>query len=182
MGARRYSCGSRICDSIAMLRRWIPLVFVLAVTAVGLTMGRKESSAQKDIAADSVQHVKGISGRVEIWEGNFMPVIAPGKIGGTITAGANRRVRAHEPVKLSPGGLAQTRRDTVLTALIAETVSDSTGHFFMNVPPGTYSVFVEENGGWYYNGWNGDGVQGGVTVLPDSTSDIIIKITTKATY
>lgn len=158
------------------------IVFVLALTAVGLTMGRKESSVQKGAVADSTQKTCGIFGRVEIWEGNFMPVIAPGKTGGTITAGAGRRVRAHEPVRLSPGGLAQTRRETVPTKFIAETVCDSTGRFFLNVPPGTYSVFVDENGGWYYNGWNGDGVQGGVTVLPDSSSEIIIKITTKATY
>lgn len=182
MGASRCNCGSKTCGRIAMMRRWMLVVFVLALTSVGLTMGRKESSVQKDVAADSVLHRSAISGRVEIWEGNFMPVVAPGKIGGTITAGANRRVRVHEPVKLSPGGLAQARRDTVLTTLIAETVSDSAGQFSVSVSPGTYSVFVEENGGWYYNGWNGDGVQGGVTVLSDSTSDILIKITTKATY
>lgn len=165
-----------------MMGRMIPIVFVLALTAVGLTMGRKESSVTKENTADSTREISGISGRVEIWEGNFMPVIAPGRTGGTITAGANRRVRVHEPVTLNPGGLAQARRDSVLTELIAETTSDSIGRFFISVPPDTYSVFVEENGGWYYNGWDGNGIQGGIIVLPDSISEITIKITTKATY
>ena len=182
MGASRCSCGLKTCGSIAMMSRMIPIVFVLALTAVGLTMGRKESSPSLYVAPYSSKKACGLPGRVKIWEGTFMPVLAPGRGGGTFTAGTGRRVRAHEPVRLSPGGLAQVRRETVPTKLIAETISDSTGQFFINVPPGTYSVFVEENDAWYYNGWDGNGVQGGVTVFPDSTSEIIIKITTKATY
>jgi hypothetical protein len=153
-----------------MIRGAIPVVFVLALTVAALSMGRKEVPAT------------GIRGSVEIWEGNFMPMIGPGGSGGAITPGAGRRVRAHEPVRLSAQGAAQARRDTVMTRLIAETVCDSIGHFFLAVPPGTYSVFVEESGGWYYNGWSGDGVQGAVTVSSDSATAIVIKITAKAAF
>jgi hypothetical protein len=65
---------------------------------------------------------------------------------------------------------------------VAETLCDNDGRFFIPLPPGDYSVFVEEEGGWYFNGWNGEGVQGGVTVEPDKRIEILIKITTKATF
>jgi hypothetical protein len=153
-----------------MMGRAIPFVFVLALTVVALSMGRKEVPAT------------GIRGTVEICEGNFMPMIGPGGSGGQITPGAGRRVRAHEPVHLDAQGLAQARRDSVTTPLIAEAVCDFAGHFFLAVPPGTYSVFVEERSGWYYNGWNSDGVQGAVTVSADSVAAIVIKITSKAAF
>jgi len=181
MGASRCSCGSRTCGSLVRMGRLIPVVFVLALTVTALSMGRKEAPAQKSAPA-SAMPACGIRGSVEIWEGNFMPMIAPGRSGGAITPGAGRRVRAHEPVHMGAQGLAQARRDTVTTALVAETICDSSGRFFLAVPPGTYSVFVEERGGWYYNGWNGEGVQGAVTVPPDSVAGIVIKITSKATF
>jgi len=181
MGASRCSCGSRTCGNLGLTGRLIPVVFVLSLAVVALPMGRKEAPAQKSVPVSALP-ATGIRGRVEIWEGNFMPMIAPGRSGGTITPGAGRRVRALEPVRLTAQGLAQARRDTVNTPLIAETVCDSAGHFFLAVPPGTYSVFVEERGGWYYNGWNGEGVQGAVIVSPDSAAAIVIKITAKATF
>jgi hypothetical protein len=170
MAASRCSCESRTCGRLVVRGRAFSIVLVLALAAVALSMGRKEAPAT------------GIRGNVEIWEGNFMPVISPGTSGGKIIPGAGRRVRAHEPVHVSAQGLAQARRDTVTTPLVAETVCDSAGHFFLAVPPGTYSVFVEENGGWYYNGWNGEGIQGAVTVPRDSIAAVVIKITTKATF
>ena len=181
MGASRCSCGSRTCGSRWVMGRLIPAVFVLTLTAAALSMGRKEAPAQKSVPVSALPAC-GILGSVEIWEGNFMPMIAPGRSGGKITPGAGRRVRAYEPVRLKAQGLAQARRDTVTAPLIAETVCDSSGRFFLAVPPGTYSVFVEERGGWYYNGWNGEGVQGAVTVSPDSAAAIVIKITAKATF
>jgi hypothetical protein len=181
MGASRCSCGSRTCGSVGLMGRAIPIVFVLSLTVVALSMGRKEA-APRDSTAVSATPSSGIRGRVEVWEGNFMPMVSPGRSSGTILSGAGRRIRVYEAVRMGAQGLAQARRDTVTTPLVAETVCDSSGRFLMAVPPGTYSVFVEESGGWYYNGWNNDGVQGAVTVYPDSISDIVIKITTKATF
>lgn len=161
--------------------RLIPIVFVLILTIVALGMGRKESSQEKAVAADSTDFTSGILGRVEVWEGNFMPMMEPGR-GGKITPAIGRRVRLHDPVTMNAGGLAQAKRDSVATTLIAETVTDSTGQFRFSVSPGDYSIFVEENGGWYYNGWNSEGVQGAVAVHADSVSDVLIKITTKAIH
>jgi len=124
---------------------------------------------------------QGITGRVEVWEGNFMPMIDQKSTNNKITPAAGRRVRVHEPLKVG-GGMASAKRGEVPTAMVAETMTDSTGQFAVAVPAGTYSIFVEEEGDWYYNGWNGEGIQGAVTVEPDQTSEVLIKITTKATF
>jgi len=148
---------------------------------MAVAMGRKDAKPRLVSVTDTTVVREGITGRVEIWEGNFMPMIEPARRNAQIKPCAGCRVRVHEPVIVG-GGLVSARRDTVLTPLVAEVVCDSMGHFSSPVKPGTYSVFVEENGGWYFNGWNGDGVQGAVTVLPDSVTEIIIKVTTKATF
>ncbi len=99
-----------------------------------------------------------------------MPPVDPQHPRGKILPGALRRVRVHEPVRTA-GGLTSARRDSVPTQMIAETVTDSSGRFFLPMPPGVYSVFVEEDSSWYFNGWNGEGIQGAVTVEPGKPSE-----------
>lgn len=163
-----------------MLRRiMLPGMAALLCAAAVWAMGRKQ--ADETPAPPPATVTQGVTGKVEIWEGNFMPMVEPSRGGGTITPGAGLRVRLHEPVTMG-GGLASARRDSVATKLVAEAVTDNLGRFAMSAAPGLYSIFVEQDGAWYYNGWNGDGVQGAVTVPPDSVADVLIKVTTKATF
>jgi hypothetical protein len=163
--------------------RWLALILLLLVIVLPVAArGRKDAPERKPNAVpDSAQMREGIRGKIEVWEGNFMPMMDPRTASGKITPGIGRRVRVHEPLKLSMGH-SSARRDSVPTALVAEAVSDSSGRFFIPVKPGTYSIFVEESGGWYYNGWNGEGVQGAVTVESGKVTDVVIKITAKAVY
>ncbi len=159
---------------------------LLAVAALALGMGRKEAPERHTATISNPATVidttaEGIHGTVEIWEGNFMPPVDPQHPRGKILPGAQRRVRAYEPVTTA-GGLASARRDSVPTRMIAETVTDSSGRFFLPVRPGVYSVFVEEDSSWYFNGWNGEGIQGAVTVQAGKPSAMLIKVTTKATF
>jgi hypothetical protein len=164
-----------------MKRALVLAVALLTLTALVMAMGSKEAPERKSHAADSTAVRQGISGRVEIWEGNFMPMVDPVKAAKQVRPAIGRRVRAHLPVKMD-GSLATAKRDSIPTALVAETVTDSSGAFFMPTPAGSYSVFVEEAEGWYFNGWNGDGIQGAVTVDSGKSGEILIKITTKAIY
>jgi hypothetical protein len=165
-----------------MKRWWMLTIMLLVLIPAVFAMGRKAARETRTVHAyDSVMVREGITGRVEIWEGNFMPMMAPGKAGGKIIPGAGLRVRIHEPVRMSDG-LATAQHDTVRSKLVVEAVCDSSGHFRVAVRPGTYSVFVEHNGGWYANSWDGAGVQGAATVEPGKLSEILIKITDKATF
>lgn len=155
------------------------LVIALSLAAMTFTMCCKQTRTTAGTAGTPV--TTGITGRVEVWEGNFMPPIAPERRNNQIKPGAGRRVRVHQPVKVE-GGLADAKRAQISTPLVAEVMTDSAGYFAISIPPGTYSIFVEENGGWYYNGWNEQGIQGAVTVEEGRTSEVVIKISTKATY
>lgn len=170
-----------------MTRSRLSLTIVLALTAMTFTMCCKQTRSTTDTKTDlsagtTPTPVKtGIVGRVEIWEGNFMPPVEPERRKNQIKPGVGRRVRVHEPVKVE-GGLASAKRGEISTKVVAEVVADTAGHFAVAVPPGTYSIFVEEDGGWYYNGWNEQGIQGAVTVEEGKTTEAVIKITTKATF
>ena len=169
-----------------MSKSRIAIMLGLSLLAVTFTMCCKQTKSTteetKSGASAEAQTVKqGITGRVEIWEGNFMPAIDEKRTNNKITPGAGRRVRVHESVKFE-GAMNTTKHETIPTPIVAEVIADSAGQFAIAVPPGTYSIFVEENGGWYNNGWNDQGIQGAVIVEPDKTSEIVIKITTKATF
>jgi hypothetical protein len=164
----------------AIFKYIIAVAMLLTLCSLVTAMGRKEAKERKAPPAPA-EIRQGIQGKVEIWEGNFMPMIDKSKGRNQIKPGIHRRVRLHEPVKISESG-AGARRDTILTRLVKETLTDSSGQFVMPTEPGTYSIFVEDEGGWYYNGFNGEGIQGEVTVKPQEVSTILIKITTKATF
>lgn len=148
------------------------LLAVLALSVMASAMGRKEKKSA------GIQ--TGIKGKVEIWEGNFMPMTDPKSGGGKVTPASDRMVRLYEPVH--SGGLAKARQDSISTKLVAEAKCNAAGEFVLEAPPGKYSIFVEEGGGWYFNGFDGEGVQGAVTVEAGKLTDFTIKITTKATF
>jgi hypothetical protein len=147
-------------------------IATLTLAALAAGMGRKEKSAKIST---------GIQGKVEIWEGNFMPMIDPKSTSNKITPGAGRRVRVYAPLTVA-GGLMSAQRDSIESELVAETRCDKSGMFMLDVPAGTYSVFVEEGAGWYANGFDGDGVQGAVVVSAGKLTEVTLKITAKATY
>jgi hypothetical protein len=162
-----------------MVKKTLFIGLLLISSFIFMGMGSKPAPEKHATAVVEVK--QGISGKVEIWEGNFMPMVDPKSTNHKVTPGAGRRVRIHQPVKME-GGLALAKRDSVNSPLVAETLSDSVGKFLVSVQPGTYSVFVEEAGSWYANSWNGDGVQGAVVVESGKITDMLIKITSKATF
>ncbi len=171
-----------------MSKSRIAFALGLCLAALTFTMCCKQSKSTTETAGTSLasadqkdQLKQGIRGRVEIWEGNFMPMVDKSSSNNKITPGAGRRVRLHEPLKVG-GGIASSKHETIPTPIVAEVMADSAGRFAMAAAPGSYSIFVEDSGGWYNNGWNDQGIQGAVTVKPDSVSEVLIKITNKATF
>ena len=171
-----------------MSKSRMAFILGICVAALTFTMCCKQTKSSADTAKDGSaastlqsELKQGIRGRVEVWEGNFMPMVDKGSANNKITPGAGRRVRLHEPLKVG-GGIASAKRETVATPLVAEVMADSAGRFAIPAAPGAYSIFVEDSGGWYNNGWNEQGIQGAVTVQPDSVTELLIKITNKATF
>lgn len=161
-----------------MRSKFIRVIALFCVAAAALGMGRKEAPEREEHPPKPVQ---GVSGRVEIWEGDFMPMVDPKSPNHSVTPGAGRHVRLHEPLRMS-GGMAAARHDSIPTPLVGEAVCGDDGAFFLAVRPGVYSIFVEDEGGWYFNGFNGEGIQGAVTVEEGQVTDVLIKVTSKATF
>lgn len=154
--------------------RRIKLLAILLVAVSALGMGRKEAKDQKAPPSP----ISGVTGKVEIWEGNFMPMLDKETRDKQIKPGAGLRVRLYEPVKGLPGASV----DSVAAVLIAETTCNENGMFTIPAREGTYSIFIEDGATWYANGWNGDGVQGAVEVEPNKMTEVLIKNTRKATF
>ncbi|MBU1935920.1 hypothetical protein KKG05_00845 [bacterium] len=152
------------------------LICVCFITVSLLAMGRKEAPRSEEPIVE-----QGVAGKVEIYEGNFMPTIGQPP-GGKVTPAARRRVRVHEPFNALEAGQMTARRDTVPTPLVAETITDSIGEFRMMLPVGKFSIFVEEDSGWYFNVWDGQGFQGLITIDTNEVKDMNIRITTKAVF
>ncbi len=153
-------------------RTRLVLLAVLSLTMMASGMGRKEKV--------KTMLQTGVKGKVEIWEGNFMPMVDPKGGGGKVNPGSGRKVRLYEPVQMQ--GMAKPLQNEIPARLVAETTCDDKGEFTLEVPAGKYSVFVEEGEGWYNNGFDGDGIQGAITVEEGKLTDTTIKVTTKATF
>ena len=166
-----------------MTRSRIALMALLSLAAMTTTMCCKQhrSTASGTAGSQSAAITTGIVGRVEVWEGNFMPPIAPERRANQIKPGAGRRVRVHEAVRIQ-GDMAQAKRAEVATPVIAEVMADSAGRFAISIPAGVYSIFAEDDGGWYYNGFSTNGIQGEVAVTEGQTTEVVIKIQCKATF
>ena len=158
-----------------MSTRRVKMLFMLVLAAGVMGMGRKEAKDQNAPAAPA----SGVTGRVEIWSGNHMPMVDKGATDGkNVLPGASLRVRLYEPVR----GLTGASADTIPVPLVAETTTDADGRFTIPCREGKYSLFVEDSTGWYANGWDGDGVQGAVVVEPMKMTEVILKNTRKATF
>jgi hypothetical protein len=157
-----------------MSTRRLKILAMLILAASLMGMGRKEAKNQDPSPAP----ISGVTGKIEIWEGNFMPPIESDKRDKQIQPGAGLKVRLYLPVKGLPG----TNVETVSSEMVAETTTDENGMFTIPAKEGTYSLFIEDGDGWYANSWDGDGVQGAVTVEPMKMTEVLIKNTRKATF
>lgn len=156
------------------------VLLFLSLSALALTsygMGRREAPPP----AKSFAIEQGVAGKVEIWEGNFMPMVN-GPPRGQITPAPGRRVRIHEPFDSREVGKFDALQDTIPTPVVAETRTDSSGEFFLSLPVGAYSIFVEEDGKWYFNGWDGEGFQGLIQIDSCKVTTQDIRITIRAVF
>lgn len=76
---------------------------------------------------------------------------------------------------------APTTYSEVNTALVAQATSGSDGFYEIELEPGTYSVFVEDEGDWYCNSFSSEGLCI-VTVETDSVTTYDIRIDYMAAY
>ncbi len=65
---------------------------------------------------------------------------------------------------------------------LAKVKTDAEGFFEAALPPGNYSIFIEEEGKFYANLWNSEGYIHAVTVTEGDAEQVTIHITHSAYY
>jgi hypothetical protein len=125
---------------------------------------------------------QGVKGTVLWLEGNFMP--GPGTTSG-LTEPVSREVRFYEPVTAADivvaTGRSSTLYETINGVLVASVTSAQDGSFEVGLPPGTYSVFVEDEGDWFCNAASAAG-ECPVTVTAGAFANYVIRIDYAASY
>lgn len=127
--------------------------------------------------SDKVTIKQGVWGDVWFWSGDFMPV-GRGEI-----CQVKREVFVYELTKRNE---AEQIDDTsfytaIHTKLVTVMASDSDGFFQIELEPGNYSLFIKEDGRFYSNLFNEDGIFP-VTIESDHVSEVRFDITYKATF
>ncbi|MEK9138379.1 MAG: hypothetical protein AAB393_14735 [Bacteroidota bacterium] len=158
------------------------LIHLCIMFALSLVNGCHDIGGGSPIPPDTSTQVtitQGVWGNVWFWEGNFMP----GSASGTITP-VRRELLVFEATRVDS---AVRSRDggfylAIMTRFVARTTSNSTGFFQITLPPGKYSVFVNEDKLFYASVSDGAGHLQPATVLPNSVTKVQIDITYKAVY
>jgi len=146
--------------------------FIISLAIYGCAGSHTSSNAQIR---------EGISGYISIEKGNRMPSpdmpVDPPK-------GLKTQVFIHEITSISQLKSTETSGLYALipTPLVASTFTDSTGYFSISLKPGSYSVFVKYQEGFYANWFNEKNQVAPVVVVADSVTKVNIKVTIGATY
>lgn len=127
----------------------------------------------------------GIWGTVTWLEGNHQPGSSPNAGAGTPIS---REVRFFEPLTMADAVEATDRTDahsvydSVSGTMVQAVTSDAAGFYEAELPAGTYSVLVEDEGDWFCNSVSGDGILCAVEVSADTATQYEIKIDYAASF
>jgi hypothetical protein len=150
------------------------LFFVLTFSAAALAC----SSSKK---ARSSEITQGITGQITEATGNQMPMkdAPPRQPKGILTD-----VLVYEPTNLRQ--VARVGTSPVYTAirtkLVASTTTDSSGHYTVALPVGSYSVFLKQGSGYYANLYDGNNNIAVFTVDSNKLTKANLTISLKASY
>lgn len=121
---------------------------------------------------------QGIWGDIWFWKGNFMPV------GRGDICQVQRSVYIYELTTMEEVdqiGYAPFFSN-IYTNLITTAESDAEGFFQVALEPGRYSLFIKEGDNYYANSFGGGREIFPVTVTTGEVTEVLINITTEATF
>lgn len=166
-------------------------LYVMVIVSCGFS---QESCERRN--EDRITISQGVWGNICFWEGNFMPTVHSDRIadriidifksrGGTITPVVREifitRVITLKDMSDSDVGQPRAGFFSVIPAkIVATTSSDKKGFYQLELPPGTYSLFVKEDNAFYANNSDGEGRITAFEVLPQAVTRMPINLTYKS--
>ncbi|MEQ9442815.1 MAG: N-acetylmuramoyl-L-alanine amidase [Cyclobacteriaceae bacterium] len=127
---------------------------------------------------------QGITGQVRWYEGNLMPTIVKDTANDQSHKGeaVQRTLQIYELTQQDQATEQSGFFHDLQTKQVATVATDAEGRFQLALPPGQYSLLVEEEQGLFANRFDGEGHIAPITVQTDSVTRIDIKIDYKAVY
>jgi hypothetical protein len=124
-------------------------------------------------------YAQGITGKV-IWvTGNQMP--GPG-VQRTAPEGIRRTIWIYEATRTEQAEQTGAFFKNVSTRLIRKVKSRRNGTFRVKLPPGRYTLFVQEKNGLFANQWDGNGCIQCVAVVARNWTTCEIRVDYTAAY
>jgi hypothetical protein len=127
----------------------------------------------------SVFAQQGIKGKVEWVSGNQMP--GPGKKESAAQP-IVRKIHVYEATTIAQTSQNGVFFSNITTKLIKTVKSKKNGQFCIKLPPGEYSLFIEEEKGLFANSFNGQNRIQCITVKKGEFSSITIEVNYEAAY
>lgn len=123
---------------------------------------------------------QGISGNIYVKYGNNMPSPGmPANLGRAISC----EILVYELTHVEQATSSDnTHFANLKTKLVSKGRSNNDGLYAIELPPGQYSVFVDDKGRLYANSLDGKGNINAITVKKDSVSNRNITISSRATF
>ncbi len=123
---------------------------------------------------------QGISGKVLWFEGDLMPGINKEPVEGIPV---KREIYVFQPTRSSQTEVHnEAFYQGIQTDLVKKFWTDKKGNFLVFLPPGRYSVFTKEPGGFYANRLNEEGFINLVNITAEEVTDIVIRVDYEAAY
>lgn len=129
---------------------------------------------------DPAEPKQGVKGKVIFKEGTFD--LKGHLLSNGTAVGVQRKIYFYQLTGLQEVDLSYgTFVNSIHTEVLDSIKSDKNGNFAGSLPPGMYSIFIDENNRLYSH-ISDDGLFLPVTVYKDSVSDVTIYIDYNATY
>jgi len=122
---------------------------------------------------------QGICGKVVWEEGNRMP--GPDKKKADPKP-IIREVYIYQPVRQDQTTMANGLYTDIRVALVKTVKTEADGSFKISLPPGEYSLFTKEEGGFFANLFDSGGRINVVEVKPRKYSETTIRVNYRAFY
>ena len=144
-------------------------------------------SCQKDrpVEADYSKYVtitQGLWGSVVFREGDWQPQIDESAIEYPVKRTIYIYQLTTTSQAIQDNGQGSSFFSQINSQLVGQTKSNKNGFYQIELPPGQYSVFVEEKGEYYCTSWDGYGNMCPVTINSNATTEKHLLIDYKAVY
>ena len=155
------------------MNRLLTLIFSIGLLCIFISCQSNKPMLSKGVS-------QGISGQILWYEGDLMPGINKDPVEGK---SIKREIYIYEAAKQNQGDVLEgVFYSNIATKLVATTMTDDDGKFFIRLEPGTYSIFVKEPLGLFANRFNEEGLINPITIGINELTNMVIRVDYKAAY